>query len=213
MMATQLAPERDFRGPGCTDACEVVKAIVPGRFGRTELLLHDPDAHEAYGLALACPSLVVRTGGLEVDLGMRRVYAFGRHVPLIGREWAILETLARHPGRWFRTLEIVEATWGTAWLAQRDPGHLARVNISRMRSRLAPIGWLLESDLRLGYRLKVVEPVVSERQPETPSSASRWAPKLGLDACIECGSAERAHHARGRCTTCNSHERRSRPAS
>ena len=108
-MAAAMAPERDFRGPGCTDACEVVKAIVPGRFGRTDLLLHDPDTHEEYGrLTSGVPGgVIVWTGSLLGDLRTRDAFSAGGTLNLTLREWQILEFLALRIGRWCTAAEIV----------------------------------------------------------------------------------------------------------
>src|SRR3954466_7363999 len=75
LMPLSLVPlERSFRATGCDARCEVVQALLPGRFGRSELLLHDPTAHEEYGRGIA--SLLgdaarlgaVHSGGIAIDL-------------------------------------------------------------------------------------------------------------------------------------------------
>ena len=196
-MIAQIAPERDFRGPGCGERCEVVRAIVPGRVGRSELLLHDPATHERYGLLRSSRTSVVgnpviHTGGLVIDRWERRAISYGVDLELSGREWEILDYLAANAGRYCPTPEIVGAVWGT-W---PDP-HILHVFLMRLRTRLASCGHLIETRKTHGYRLRVEPPITSER---APAPVRRWA--RAHDFCACCGKTRNPHVMHGRCVRC-----------
>lgn len=193
-----LVPERDFRGPGCTDACEVVQAIVPGRFGRSDLLLHDPTTHEEYGRATSGPtgSSLVWTGPLVVDRWRRTAVLGGRHLHLTHREWEILDYLAGHLDRRCPNPEVTDAIWGPVpW----DGGHVLRVGVTRLRAKLAPHEQLIETNPGLGYRLKA-EPPIEALMPDADPPAKPWAQHF--PRCVCCGTTERQHYGHGRCSRC-----------
>lgn len=157
-MVAQLLSERSFRGPGCTDACEVVRAIVPGRFGRSELLLHDPFAHEEYGRITSWNGSdpVVWTGALVIDLRARTAGVHGRELELSPFEWSVLEYLAVHAGRICSIAELMTVSRGPVWATE---DHVCRAAMSRLRAKLGPCGDLVETVAGRGYRLRMVEPV------------------------------------------------------
>src|SRR5688572_16802744 len=53
-------------------------------------------------------------GALTIDAGRRRVTLSGGEVELTAREFDLLALLARHPGRVFTRLELLETVWGYA---------------------------------------------------------------------------------------------------
>ena len=157
-MIAQLTPEREFRGQGCSEACVVVKAIIPGQYGRSELLLHDPETHEQYGRIAtgADGSAIVWTGSLVIDRWAKTVTSDGRPVRLTPREWDLLDYLAANIGRACPLTEIEAAIWGEdMWSSE---GHLTRVNVSRVREKLGQNRGMIETNPGLGYRLLRVEP-------------------------------------------------------
>lgn len=201
-MTASPAPERDFRGPGCTRACVVVQALLSGRFGRSDLLLHDPESHERFGQATAVSSSdPVRTGSLVVNRSERTVQSNGRHVHLTWREWQILEYLAEALGRIRTTPEIVDSVWGPGW---GDNGHALRINLGRLRSKLGSNGALIQNSTGVGYRLASSAPV--DVDVPLPLVAKPWA--RVADCCQTCGLTEYPHAAHGRCTQCRSRLRR-----
>jgi DNA-binding winged helix-turn-helix (wHTH) protein len=200
-MVAERVPERDFRGPGCTDACEVLKAIVPGRFGRSELLIHDPSSHEEYGRITAGPTngTVVWTGSLVIDRWARTVASAGRVVRLTEREWSVLDHLARHVGRLCSLAEIVHAVWGSEWV---PADHMVRVNMVRVRQKLGDNGRLIETRIGFGYRL-IIAPPIECATPLVLVPATRpngWATLW--DRCICCGKTDSPHRSHGRCGRC-----------
>lgn len=216
MIASAL-PEQDFRRPGCSDQCKVVRAIVAGIFGRSELLIHDPDTHEQYGALSAMQAGLtlttqgtVRTGVLEVNVFTRDVRVHGELLELTPTEAAILVYLAKRLGHFCSHDDIHGAVW-----PQRDRGytgevvsddlHLIRVNVSRLRTRLgADAGPLLVTQRGAGYFLEAVEPGA----PATPRPRSgrlgrqladgQWAESWR--ACRNCGQTTHAHVGKGFCT-------------
>jgi DNA-binding winged helix-turn-helix (wHTH) protein len=209
-MVAHLTPERDFRGAGCTEACEVVRAIVPGRFGRSELLLHDPGVHEEYGRATAGigGGTVVWTGPLVVDRWAKTAQLGPRTVHLTGREYELLDHLAARLGRLCSMREIGASLWSDSWGAARA----IRMTMLRLRGKLAPCPGLIETVPGRGYRLAVVPPVEHVEdlpvppRPVTPWRATgRWAQCWERCAC--CGTTEREHYGHGRCAGCRRHAR------
>lgn len=156
-MGLQIAPEREFRGPGCTDFCRVVAAIVPGVFGRTELLLHDARSHEAFGRAqVVSPgglmSHDIATGPLLIRPLTMEAYVDGKSLRLTPNEWKILAVLARNIGGVVSREHILHEVWGESYWAEY---HLLRVNIARVRAKLGPAMPLLETRPVRGYLLRI----------------------------------------------------------
>jgi DNA-binding winged helix-turn-helix (wHTH) protein len=204
-------PERQFRGPGCGDGCRVVRALLPGVFGRSELLLHDPEAHEDYGrrsVAEREPDVLL-TGPLCFDFERLAAYVDGRFARLTATELRIVRALGRRPGRLVEVPALVAEIWGPGWadgLAWEKGAHILRVNVSRTRAKLGPAAYLLVTVTGLGYRLELDVPTVERPAPEAALALERhavlWAPRLGLDGCRDCGRSYVSHYAGGRCTAC-----------
>lgn len=211
-MVAQLSPERSFRGPGCSDACEVVSASVPGRFGRSELMLHDAASHEEYGRAVAAQALagqpgILRTGPLAIDLRSSIVTLEGRRVDLSGIELKVLLALARHPGAVVETLAIIQAVWGDSYLVLDSKGlrNLLLTNVWRVRKRLRPHQGLVGTVFGVGYRLEMLPvgcpgPALPECRPTGYQPITRWSKRW--DRCQRCDRDDRPHEARGLCRTC-----------
>lgn len=200
-----IAPERDFRGPGCDERCVVMTALVPGRFGRSELLLHDWRAHERYGRRQAggAGSLVV-TGPLSLDVDGAGVAVDGRAILLTAVELRMLFALGVRVGQWVASDALAAAIWGPDILAESpsDYRHALRVNMARLRKRLHPAGGLISTYPFVGYRLEVVPPGAA-----APSGAAADAKRLdgwaiSWAACRVCGLADLPHAGGGRCTSC-----------
>ena len=152
------SPEREMRGPGCTDFCRVVAAIVPGQFGRTELLLHDARSHEAFGRSQVVTGGMsghdIATGPLLIRPLTREAYVNGEGICLTAKEWAIVDVLARNIGGLVTSQHILFTAWGEAYW---NEGHLLRVNIARIRTKLGAAKPLIETRFGQGYVLRLVE--------------------------------------------------------
>jgi two-component system KDP operon response regulator KdpE len=81
------------------------------------------------------PEPVFRIGGLEVDLGRRRVTVDGREVQLTPTEYDLLRLFVTHQGRVITHRQALKQVWGPAYAGQ---AHLLRVNVSNLRRKLEP---------------------------------------------------------------------------
>lgn len=209
-MVAALVPERDMRGPGCDDRCQVVRAMVIGVFGRSELLLHSAEAHETYGRVSVgvVPSLahdVVATGPLVVDLGSLQVWVHDRQIPLSATELRLLTLLARRLGQAVPYVEIARYVWAPTWgllEAVESSNHTRHVLVNRLRKRLGEAGPLLVTLPNMGLRL---ERVPAGQPAPTPCRVypilDRWS--TNWDRCRGCGRTDRPHNGRGYCTGCH----------
>lgn len=200
-MVVALVPDRDFRRAGCDERCEAIKAIIPGRFGRLELFLHDPDAHEEFGRATATIDgrRIVWTGGLVIDLSSRTVIANGREVQPSRQEWKLLEYLARHQGRVCSHDELLLSCWGQTYIGSH---HLLRIFFVRLRDRLEGCASLIETRPGRGYVLVTAPP--AEVDPSAPPPPARPWSKLHA-SCVCCSTTRHRHRARGICGGCRGH--------
>lgn len=74
-------------------------------------------------------------GDLEVNVSQRRVHLAGREVELTPREFNLLATLARRPGRVFSRLQLLEAAGGDAFGSSE---RAVDTHISNLRRKLEP---------------------------------------------------------------------------
>ncbi len=87
---------------------------------------------------------------MRIDRERREVEIDGRKLRLKPREFALLETLARRPGRVFRREELLAAAWPEDGLSVNDRTvdvHVARLRrlLGDRRIRTAPgIGYAIE---------------------------------------------------------------------
>lgn len=212
-MIAQLIPERDFRGPGCTERCTTLRALIPGVFGRSEVLLHDAESHEEYGRSLCTyqrivtDSHMVVTGPLVIDLKRIEVALDGRRLDMTPTELKIVRALARRPGTVVEARAILEEVWGEGFLigTYGQNSHLLRANIWRVRKKLGRAGSLLVVAPAIGYRLDMIE-AGSEPPPLQHhlrcgfQPITRWA--VEFDRCRRCGRDDRPHEGRGLCRAC-----------
>ena len=195
------------RTDGCGLTCRTAAVILPGQLGRLPVVLHDPAHHEAHGreTVLGPPALVTRTGPLTIDHRERCVSLAGVGVALTPTEWRILAYLDRMRSRTCSQSEILGAVWGSAYTLD---SHLLRVNVTRLRAALWPVGWLIHTRTGYGYSLldqpisDVLPPPALPLRPRVPQpvGANGWA--LRYERCVCCGRAERKHAGHGRCDYC-----------
>jgi DNA-binding response OmpR family regulator len=90
----------------------------------------------------------LRAGGVELDLLARRASVGERTVELTGREFALLETLIRHPNQVLSREQLLSRVWGLSF----DPGsNLVDVYVGYLRRKLGES--LVETVRGVGYRL------------------------------------------------------------
>lgn len=201
--------ERAFRGAGCGQGCRVVSALLVGVFGRSDLLLHDPSAHEAYGRHQAGgdDGPLVRTGLLTVDVDGVSVLVDARPVYPTPTEMRLLLALAGRVGRMVPHAELTIAVWGLGAVAVPAPTyqHCLRVNMARLRRRLYPLGGLISTVPMFGYRLESLPAGANARfEPATGRRPSeRWS--RHADACRACGLDDLPHQGVGYCASCYEH--------
>ncbi|MDE3129970.1 MAG: response regulator transcription factor [Acidobacteriota bacterium] len=97
----------------------------------------------------------LRVGGLEIDALARQVWVDGRPVALAGKEFSLLVTLAREPGRVFKRAELMATVWG--WSDGGATAQRTRTldsHASRLRRKLSARGASYVVNVwGVGYRL------------------------------------------------------------
>jgi DNA-binding response OmpR family regulator len=92
--------------------------------------------------------LTITLGDVMLDFGGRRAQRAGKPVSLTGREWSIIEVLARRSGRLVQHSDLLEAVWGEVNEVVADS---LAVLIGRLRRKL---GWeLITTHRGEGYSL------------------------------------------------------------
>lgn len=97
----------------------------------------------------------LRIGSLEIDALARQAWVNGRHIPLAGKEFSLLVTLARDPGRVFKREELMAMVWG--WSDNGSTAQRTRTldsHASRLRRKLSAHGASFVVNVwGVGYRL------------------------------------------------------------
>lgn len=102
--------------------------------------------------AARAPATRLAVGDLEIDLLTRTVSRAGRAIPLVRREFALLECLARHAGEVVTRSMMLEEVWNCRF----DPGsNVVDVHVGRLRRKLeeTPLPPILHTVRGAGYRL------------------------------------------------------------
>jgi DNA-binding response OmpR family regulator len=96
-------------------------------------------------------ALVLRAGGVELDVRTRRASAEGgeAEVELTAKEFSLLETFLRHPGQVLSREQLLSHVWGFDF----DPGsNVVDVYVGYLRRKLGPQRF--ETVRGMGYRLR-----------------------------------------------------------
>jgi len=89
---------------------------------------------EAYKTEASQESLtVIRLGNLFIDVAKRDVTIQGKAVSLTAKEFDLLLQFARHPGRVYTRLELLNLVWGYGY---EGYGHTVNSHINRLRSKI-----------------------------------------------------------------------------
>jgi DNA-binding response OmpR family regulator len=95
---------------------------------------------------------VLPCGDLEIDVRERTVTCRGMRIELSPREFALLDQLARQPGRVASRKQLLQAVWGINF----DPEtNVLDVTVSRLRRRLRPSRVQVVAELGRGYRIEL----------------------------------------------------------
>ena len=93
----------------------------------------------------------LKIGDLEVDRLRHVVLADGKPLDLTSREYALLIYLAQSRGRVVPRSELLAQVWATTF----DPGsNIVEVHVSRLRDKLGPRAWMIDTIRGKGYRLR-----------------------------------------------------------
>jgi two-component system KDP operon response regulator KdpE len=98
---------------------------------------------------------VVETEHFRVDLTAKRVTdAAGRDIRLTPTEWAIVELLARHPGKLVSQRQLLHEVWGPQYATETN---YLRVYLAQIRRKLEPDPSrprYFITEPRMGYRFE-----------------------------------------------------------
>jgi len=94
--------------------------------------MHAPAAADA-GAGAAGPAERIEAGDLLIDVASREVRLSGRPIPLTAKEFDLLAHFARHPGRAFTRLQLLDAVWGTTFEGYE---HTVNTHINRLRAKI-----------------------------------------------------------------------------
>jgi two-component system KDP operon response regulator KdpE len=119
-------------------------------FGVEELLAR-LRAGLRHGVQARGSAPVVRTGDLEIDLGLRSVVKAGTALKLSAKEYDLLAELAVNLGRTVGHKDLLLQVWGS----ERADIQYLRVYVGQLRQKLGTVEGapLLVSDPGVGYRL------------------------------------------------------------
>ena len=91
---------------------------------------------------------MLTVGSLSLDLRSRRVRVDGSEVELTAREFALMETFMRNPGRVLSRMELLSSAWGYDF----DPNsNVVDVYVRYLRQKLGD--GVIETVRGMGYRL------------------------------------------------------------
>lgn len=82
------------------------------------------------------PMTVIEAGGLKIDGDTREVTVYGIPVALTPKEYDLLLTLARQPGRVFTRDQLLEQVWGYDFFGE---ARTVDTHITRLREKIARV--------------------------------------------------------------------------
>jgi len=94
--------------------------------------MHAPAAADA-GVGAASAAERIEAGDLLIDVASREVRLSGRPIPLTAKEFDLLAHFARHPGRAFTRMQLLDAVWGTTFEGYE---HTVNTHINRLRAKI-----------------------------------------------------------------------------
>ncbi len=99
---------------------------------RVKALFRRVDAHRA-NLAKPDQETVIQHGDLSIDVARRQVILEEKPLELTAREFDLLLFFARHPGRVFTRLQLLDQVWG---YNHDGYEHTVNSHINRLRAKL-----------------------------------------------------------------------------
>lgn len=120
-------------------------------FSPRELVLRVGAVLRRLGSPAVASGSVITAGPLTIDRGAHRVEVSGQDVSLTATEYNLLRTLAERRGRVQSRSHLLETVW------HAHPGIQTRtvdMHVQRLRSKLGPAAYLLETVRGFGYRFR-----------------------------------------------------------
>lgn len=108
--------------------------------------------------------------GVAIDLAQRSVIRAGDPVHLTRTEWALLDTLAHHPGKLLTQRWLLETVWGTGY---GDDVDVLRVFVSQLRKKIEPDPTrprLIVTEPGVGYRWTLRPAPQADQDDEGPAA-------------------------------------------
>ena len=105
---------------------------IPELLARVKALFRRTEALLARAVPAAKPE-IIRRGSLAIDGAKRRVRLDGREVALTAREFDLLLHFARHPGRVFTRIQLLDQVWG---YSHDGYEHTVNSHINRLRAKI-----------------------------------------------------------------------------
>jgi DNA-binding response OmpR family regulator len=105
---------------------------VPELLARVKALLRRVDALQQAAVSDERAELI-RCEGLTIDIGKRHVSVDGESVELTAREFDLLLYFARHPGRVFSRVQLLDKVWG---YNHDGYEHTVNSHINRLRAKI-----------------------------------------------------------------------------
>jgi two-component system KDP operon response regulator KdpE len=116
---------------------------------------------------------LVATPDFTIDLAGKRASRHGEPVSLTPTEWALVEVLARNPGRLVTQRQLLRQVWGPAY---EDETNYLRVHFTHVRQKLEPNPSrprYFITEPGMGYRLELPEDAVAGPAPGRDESPGR----------------------------------------
>ena len=104
---------------------------IPELLARVKALFRRGEALKAE--ASSAPRKAIKAGGLMIEMEKRRVMLGNREVSLTAREFDLLLQFARHPGRVYTRLELLNLVWGYGYEGYE---HTVNSHINRLRAKI-----------------------------------------------------------------------------
>jgi DNA-binding response OmpR family regulator len=104
---------------------------IPELLARVRALFRREEAFKSE--ASSGPRKAIRAGGLMIEVEKRRVTLGNREVSLTAREFDLLLQFARHPGRVYTRLELLNLVWGYGYEGYE---HTVNSHINRLRAKI-----------------------------------------------------------------------------
>lgn len=94
---------------------------------------------------------VIKIDELVIDVAGYEVRLAGRRIDLTHQEFELLRFLAQHRGRVFTRQALLERAWGYQYAGGT---RTVDIHVRRVRSKLGPVGELVETVRNVGYKLR-----------------------------------------------------------